>query len=63
MSQRELDVLEQKDIQVGDYVSLPWRGGTAGGIVKEIALSETETPHPPKVRQLQCAIGLIQRTL
>lgn len=51
MAQRELKALQEKSIQPGDFVSLPYRGGTRHGYVKKIALTEEETPHPPKVRQ------------
>lgn len=56
MAQRELKALEEKGIQPGVYVTLPYRGGTRHGFVKKIALMEDETPHPPKVVQRACVI-------
>ncbi len=49
MSAKELKALKDKDIQVGDWVWLPYRGGKREGHVQKIAMSTDETPHPPKV--------------
>ena len=49
-SQAEFEALKDKNIHVGDWVSLRIRGGHQEGIVKKIATSTEETPHPPKVR-------------
>ena len=49
MSAKELKALRDKDIQTGDWVWLPYRGGKHEGHVQKIAMSALETPHPPKV--------------
>ena len=49
MSAKESKALKDKDIQVGDWVWLPYRGGKREGHVQKIAMSTDETPHPPKV--------------
>jgi hypothetical protein len=49
MSAKELDALKEKDVEVGDWVWLPYRGGKREGHVKKIAMTADETPHPPKV--------------
>ncbi|CAG8806792.1 1566_t:CDS:1, partial [Racocetra fulgida] len=41
--------LEAKDIQPGDYVSTPFRGGSRQGYVKEIVKSEEEAKKHPTV--------------
>lgn len=48
-SSKEYRALEEKDIQEGDVVRTAYRGGERKGVVKHIATSEEETPHPPKV--------------
>jgi uncharacterized protein YwbE len=45
----EQRALEEKDIQVGDTVRTKYRGGVREGVVKEIATTKEEHPHPPKV--------------
>ena len=49
MSAKELKALKDKDIEVGDWVWLPYRGGKREGHVQKIALTADETLHPPKV--------------
>jgi hypothetical protein len=48
-SSKEYRELEEKDIKEGDVVRTDYRGGERKGVVKHIATSEDETPHPPKV--------------
>ncbi len=54
MSAKELKALKDKDIQIGDWVWLPYRGGKREGHVQKIAMSTDETPHPPKVTPSPC---------
>jgi uncharacterized protein YwbE len=49
MSSKEFKALEQKNIKVGDTVKTHFRGGERKGVVKSIATTVAEHPHPPKV--------------
>ncbi|KAF0485255.1 hypothetical protein F8M41_022844 [Gigaspora margarita] len=49
MASKEFSALEQKDIQPGDYVSTPFRGGSRQGYVKEIVKSKEEAMKNPTV--------------
>ena len=48
-SSKEERALEEKGITVGDTVRTRYRGGVREGVVKEVATSTEQTPHPPKV--------------
>ena len=48
-AQDEWAAIREKNIHVGDWVSIRIRGGHQEGYVKKIATSPDETPHPPKV--------------
>ena len=56
----EWAALKEKNIHVGDWVSIRIRGGHQEGYVTKIATSTDETPHPPKVPPC-CGGGRVQR--
>ena len=41
--------MEQKGIKVGDVVRTQFRGGERKGVVKSIATTKEQHPHPPKI--------------
>ncbi|CAG8673500.1 4289_t:CDS:2 [Dentiscutata erythropus] len=43
MASKEFSTLKEKDIQPGDYVSTPFRGGSRQGYVKEIVAHNPST--------------------
>ncbi|CAG8602414.1 7751_t:CDS:2 [Cetraspora pellucida] len=49
MASKEFSALEEKDIQQGDYVSTPFRGGTRQGHVKKIIKTNEEAKEDPIV--------------
>jgi hypothetical protein len=49
MSSKEFKALEEKNIKIGDTVTMVYRGNIRQGRVKKIATTTEETPHPPKV--------------
>ena len=49
MSSKEYKALEEKDVKEGDVVRTDYRGGERRGTVKEVATTEEQHPHPPKV--------------
>ncbi|CAG8568759.1 113_t:CDS:2 [Gigaspora margarita] len=57
MASKEFSALEQKDIQPGDYVSTPFRGGSRQGYVKEIVKSKEEAMKNPTVTRQVFTVG------
>ena len=49
MSSNEVKDKHGDQIQEGDTVGTRFRGGTREGEVKNVATTENEHPHPPKV--------------
>lgn len=49
MSSQDIKDKHGEDIHEGDTVGTRYRGGTREGAVKEIATTEDQHPHPPKV--------------
>ncbi|CAG8609741.1 12573_t:CDS:2 [Cetraspora pellucida] len=51
MASKEFSALEEKDIQPGDYVSTPFRGGTRQGYTKKIVKTNEEAKENPIVKR------------